>query len=49
MYFFFLLTAALGGFIGGRGFADGDAGIGVLGLIVAVISVIACGFIGFPL
>lgn len=48
MFFFFLMTAALGGFLAARGFADGDGGIGCLGIMIVTISVIANGIIGFP-
>lgn len=48
MFFIFLMTAMLGGFMAARGFADGDGGIGFLGIMFAIISVIANSYIGFP-
>lgn len=48
MFFIFLMTALLGGFLAGRGLADGDGGIAVLGVCVAVVSWIALGYVGFP-
>ena len=48
MYFIFVMTSALGGFMATRGFLDGDIGRGFLGLIFVAVSVIACGVIGFP-
>lgn len=49
MFFLFLLTSAVGGFMAGRGFREGDVGIGILGLVIAVVSIIATGVVGFPL
>lgn len=48
MYFIFLLTALLGGFLAGRALRDGDGGAAFLGIATIVISCIACGVIGFP-
>lgn len=48
MFFFFLLTAMAGGFMASRGFNEGDPGIGALGVGIAVVSIIANGFIGLP-
>lgn len=48
MFFIFLMTAALGGFLSARGFSDGDYGVGFLGIMIVAISVIANGVIGFP-
>lgn len=48
MYFIFVMTAALGGYMTSRGFLDGGIGKAFLGLMIAIISVIACGVIGFP-
>ena len=48
MFFIFLMTAMFGGFLGGRGLADGDGGVAFLGIAVSVVSVIACGVVGFP-
>ena len=48
MFFIFLMTALLGGFIAGRGFSDGDGGIAFLGLAILVVCSIAAGFAGFP-
>lgn len=49
MYFFFVFISAVGGYMAGRGLRKGDVGVGVLGLVIAVIGIIACEFIGFPL
>lgn len=48
MYFIFLLTALLGGFLAGRALADGDGGVAFLGIATLAVSVIACGVVGFP-
>ena len=48
MFFIFLMTAMLGGFLAGRAISDGDGGIAFLGLGIAIVSVIACGYVGFP-
>ena len=48
MFFIFLMTSALGGFMAARGFSDGDGGKGFLGVMLVAISVIANSYIGFP-
>lgn len=48
MFFIFIMTAALGGFMASRGFYDGDIGKAFLGLTFVAISVIANGYIGLP-
>lgn len=48
MFFIFIMTAALGGFMASRGFYDGDIGKAFLGLMFVAISVIANSVIGFP-
>ena len=48
MFFIFLMTAAAGGFMAARGFSDGDGGIGFLGIMFVIISVVANSVIGFP-
>lgn len=50
MFFVFLMTAALGGFMFGQGLRNGDDGfpLVVLGAIISVVSIIANGYIGFP-
>ena len=48
MFFIFIMTSALGGFLAARGFLDGDYGKGFLGLLFVAISVIANGYIGLP-
>ena len=48
MFFIFLMTAMLGGFLAARGFSDGDGGKGFLGIMIVAISVIANGYIGLP-
>ena len=48
MFFIFIMTAALGGFMASRGFYDGDIGKAFLGIMIVIISVIANSVIGFP-
>lgn len=48
MFFIFLMTAMFGGFLAGRGLADGDGGIAFLGIGIIIVSCIANGFIGAP-
>lgn len=48
MFFIFIMTAALGGWMFGSGLREGDPGIMTLGAIIAVVSIIANGYIGFP-
>lgn len=48
MFFIFLMTAMLGGFLAARGFSDGDGGVGFLGIMIVAVSVIANGYIGLP-
>lgn len=48
MFFIFLMTALLGGFLVGRGLSDGDGGVAFLGLAIVIVSCIANGFVGFP-
>ena len=48
MYFIFIMTSALGGFMAARGFLDGDIGKAFLGLLFVAVSVIANGYIGLP-
>ena len=48
MFFIFLMTSAAGGFLIGRGLADGDGGSAFLGFMIAIISWIALGYVGFP-
>lgn len=48
MFFIFLMTAALGGWMFGSGIREGNAGILVLGAIIVVISVVANGYVGYP-
>lgn len=44
MFFFFIITAILGGAIAGRALADGDGALAVLGLGIVIVSAIANGF-----
>ena len=48
MFFIFIMTAMLGGFLFARGINEGDPGITFLGAAIAVVSIIANGFIGLP-
>lgn len=48
MFFIFIMTAMLGGFLATRGFSDGDGGVGFLGIMIIAVSVIANGYIGLP-
>lgn len=48
MYFIFIMTSMIGGFLAARGFMEGDGGKGFLGVMIVAISVIANGYIGFP-
>lgn len=48
MFFIFIMTAALGGWLFGSGIREGDPGIVVLGAIIAVTSIIATGYVGVP-
>lgn len=47
-FFIFIMSAALGGWLFGSGLRDGDLGILTLGAIIAVTSIIATGYVGFP-
>lgn len=48
MYFIFLILSAVGGSILGNSIYHRDIGLGFLGLLITVVSIIACGYYGFP-
>lgn len=48
MFFLFIMTAMLGGFLVGRGLSDEDLGVASLGAAIFLTSVIANGFVGVP-
>lgn len=48
MFFLFLILSAVGGYIAGTGIYNRDTGFIFLGLVISIISIIACGYYGYP-
>lgn len=48
MFFLFLILSAVGGSITGSGIYHRDNGYLFLGILISVVSIIACGYYGFP-
>lgn len=48
MFFLFLILSVVGGSIAGSGIYNRDIGYLFLGAMISVISIIACGYYGYP-